>query len=72
VFTRRFSRDHDQSQVRGKQHIVPPKTGSKRDVPIPTNLTDTLTDHLTSVGTYGEEGWLFGVLPADSVRTDEQ
>lgn len=48
-----------QGQVRGKQHIVPPKAGSERDVPIPTSLTDTLTDHLTSVGTYGEEGWLF-------------
>ncbi len=34
-----------QGQVRGKQHIVPPKAGSERDVPIPTSLTDTLTDH---------------------------
>ncbi len=38
-----------QGQMRGKQHIVPPKAGSERDVPIPPSLTDTLTDHLTSV-----------------------
>ncbi len=43
-----------QGQVRGKQHIAPPNAGSERDVPIPSSLTDTLTDHLTSVGTYGE------------------
>jgi integrase len=48
-----------QGQVRGKQQIVSPKAGSERDVPIPKTLTDTLTNHLTSVGTYGEEGWLF-------------
>jgi len=40
--------------VRGKQHIVLPKAGSERDVPIPDSLTDTLTDHLTSVRTYGD------------------
>jgi len=25
----------------------------------PESLTDTFADHLTSAGTYGEEGWLF-------------
>jgi integrase len=48
-----------QGQVRGKQQIVSAKAGSERDVPIPESLTETLTNHLTSVGTYGEEGWLF-------------
>ncbi len=27
-----------QGEVRGKQHIVPPKAGSERDVPIPTSV----------------------------------
>ncbi len=48
-----------QGQVRGKQEVVAPKAGSERDVPIPQSLTEWLTLHVQTIGTYGEERWLF-------------
>lgn len=46
-------------QVRDQHEIVAPKAGSERDVPIPVSLTDLLTAHIKTVGTLGDEGWLF-------------
>jgi integrase len=48
-----------QGQVRDRHEIVGPKAGSERDVPIPPNLTDALAAHIKTLGTYGDERWLF-------------
>jgi integrase len=46
--------------------ISPPKYGSERSVPIPDELTQYLSRHISEVGVRGNEGWLFvgsGGLP---------
>lgn len=48
-----------QGQTRASIEITPPKDGSERDIAVPSGLIDILSEHLRSVGTQGEEQWLF-------------
>jgi integrase len=48
-----------QGQVRAELEVTVPKAGSERDVPLPNRLTNLVTEHVATVGIYGEAGWLF-------------
>lgn len=50
-----------QGQTRGTTKVIPPKAGSARTVPISDELVELLSRHVGAFGTWGEEGWIFGV-----------
>ena len=48
-----------QGATRKTATITRPKYGSERTVPIPTHLVTLLAQHVETIGTQGEERWLF-------------
>lgn len=50
-----------QGQTRATTKVVPPKAGSARTVYVDETLVKLLSKHVRDFGTWGDEGWLFGV-----------
>lgn len=50
-----------QGQTRNTTKIVPPKAGSARTLYVDDHLIELLSTHVRDFGTWGDEGWLFGV-----------
>lgn len=50
-----------QGQTRTSTKVVPPKAGSARTVYISDELVELLSKHVRDFGSWGNEGWLFGV-----------
>lgn len=48
-----------QGATRRTVKIKRPKYGSERTVPIPTHLVNVLAQHVETIGTQGQEAWLF-------------
>lgn len=48
-----------QGATRATTKITRPKYGSERTVPIPTHLVNMLAHHVETIGTQGDERWLF-------------
>lgn len=48
-----------QGATRKTAQVTRPKYGSERTVPIPTHLVNVLAHHLETIGTQGDECWLF-------------
>jgi integrase len=58
---------HVQRQIQNRVQrldIVQPKHGSERVVPVPDELVQRLARHVETIGTYGDDGWLFGTPPS--------
>jgi len=49
-----------QGQTVATTEIVPPKHGSERVVHIPAELADLVAAHVSRLGAWGDEQWLFG------------
>lgn len=49
-----------QGQTAATMKMVPPKHNSERVVHIPAELAELLAAHAAQVGTWGDDGWLFG------------
>ncbi|MBM0125613.1 tyrosine-type recombinase/integrase [Pimelobacter simplex] len=50
-----------QGQTAATAKVVPPKAGSARTIYADDELVKLLSKHVRDIGTWGDEGWLFGV-----------
>jgi integrase len=52
---------NESGQDPGFREVDPPKAGSSRTVYVSDDLLELLSRHVRDVGTWGDEGWMFGI-----------